>query len=142
MLARSPAKNNSKPITLGQKIAAKRNSMGISQNALGNILGIAQSLVSAIERDARKPDGALLRKISEFLNNRGEKAQEPASKLAVVQTPEPAQETHLATALRLRNEMLALIESISPTEGDASLDAADERIRECYLWIREYLESK
>jgi transcriptional regulator with XRE-family HTH domain len=116
--------------------------MGISQNALGNILGIAQSLVSAIERDARKPDGALLRKISEFLNDRVEKAQEPASKLAVIPTPDPTQETHLETALRLRNEMLALIATISPAGGNPDLDAADERIRECYLWIREFIEIK
>ena len=142
MLARAPAKTNSKPITLSQKLAAKRNMLGLSQKALGDILGIAQSYVSSIERGTAKLDGALPRNISEFLNERAEKPITPEPQLEIVQTPEPAPETHLATALRLRNEMLSLIESISPTEGDASLDAADERIRECYLWIREFIESK
>ena len=142
MLARSPSANKNKPVTLGQKIAAKRNSMGISQNALGKILRINQSLVSAIERDVKRPDGNLLRNISEFLNERVEKPIAHEPKLEIIQAPEPVPETHLATALRLRNEMLTLIANISPTDGDANLDAADERIRECYLWIREFTESK
>ena len=142
MLARSPAKNNSKPITLGQKIAAKRNSMGISQNALGKILRINQSLVSAIERDTKKPDGNLLRNISEFLNERVEKPIAPEPKLEIISTPEPVPETPLATALRLRNEMLKLIAKVSPKNGDPNLDASDERARECFLWFREFIESK
>lgn len=131
MLARSPSANKNKPVTLGQKIAEKRNALGISQAALAKTLEINQSLVSAIERGLKRPDGNLLRKISAFLNEHQEAPQEPTPKLAIVEPSEDTPELPLEKALRLRNEMLALIATVSPVNG-----------MECYLWFKEHMESK
>jgi transcriptional regulator with XRE-family HTH domain len=136
----SLAQPKSKPVTIGQKLLHKRSSMGASQAKIGIMLGIGQPLVSAIEQGRKTPSGDMLDKITAFVNARPASLRKDASNPDISLVPSPAKETPMEKALRLRNEMLELIAEISPLISNASLDAADERVRECYFWIREYLE--
>lgn len=53
--------------TLGQRIAAERKALGISQRELAAACGISQPAVHKIERDKAEPKVSTVRKIAEAL---------------------------------------------------------------------------
>jgi len=52
----------------GEKLRALRKRQGLSQNELGNMLGVAQSFVARIENGRQKPSVDLILKISYIFN--------------------------------------------------------------------------
>ncbi len=53
-------------MTLGKKLRALREDRGIFQREAAEKLGIALTTLSGYERDARKPDTGMLKRICEF----------------------------------------------------------------------------
>ena len=148
----SAALSSSTPTTVGERLAAKRVSSHLSQEALGGILGIAQNKVSKIERGKEEPDERLLAKINEFIGDVPKVSifldaiqdrPEIPSKARIAPTVRAngkayasAAETPIEAATRLHTEFLALIDA----QGDGSnrLDIAAERVQEALWWFKSH----
>lgn len=55
-------------MTIGQKIKKLRESKGLSQKALGELAGISDSIISAYEKDKKKPGRDTVIKLAATLN--------------------------------------------------------------------------
>ncbi|QEH69759.1 helix-turn-helix domain-containing protein [Cellulosilyticum sp. WCF-2] len=55
-------------MTIGQKIKKLRENKGLSQKALGELAGISDSIISAYEKDRKKPGRDTVIKLAAVLN--------------------------------------------------------------------------
>lgn len=64
------AENKSKPLTTGEELRARRQAAGLTQRALAEQIGCAQSLVSQLETGTRPVSEKVVRKYTAFFENK------------------------------------------------------------------------